>query len=457
MKLMQKVEKGFTLIELLIVITILSMVTIGLSSSMRSGTDVWQTENTHTERLQNALIGMDKMTRELKQARSIDEVEFIVDDKGVPIINEEDGSVSYKSIDFIDVKDVSSNFRYNNNYVVYNDAPLAGPITSLKFTCYDITGIHPINDPAYSDRIRLVKIDMVAGSGNSISVPVSSAVSFGDIGIGGGEYNDPENPPGGGGSDHGDDPGGGNEPPVPPGGGSGLYNYAIFGGAGFEMKNNAWIGSYQSYLAHSYKDPPANIGTLASGEIKNNLTLYGSVVAGVTATIQKADVISGDCINNADFTKFHLPEPMSSGTYINWTNQALTPGKYYFNSIPGDVNINISDTDLLHSNGVQIFVKGDLGDNDNDINITLNGKVPDPNNPKDMEKVAMIYVEVQGNISMKNNASLIGTFYASKGNIISKNNLAVYGSLYAKGIVEAKNNLDVFYVPANINVLPPTW
>jgi prepilin-type N-terminal cleavage/methylation domain-containing protein len=465
MKLKQKVEKGVTLIELLIALSIVSVVMVGIGSQMKVGGDVWQSADKHTELLQNGLIGMDKMTRELKQAESITDIKYpIVDDKGKPIINE-DKSISYKSIDFIDVNDFSSNFQYNNsnNYLEYNDVQLAGPITSLKFTCYRSDGVTPINDTAYSDRIRLVKIDMVAqeGSTSTIQVPVSSAVSVGDK-----TYIDEF-------LDNDDKENNINV----------LYNYAIFGGNGVTMKNGSLVGSYQSSLAKSYKDPPANIGTLKSVIIKNNLTLYGSITAGGSITTGNkleggAPTEDGKPAISPDtaFNNFHLPDPapapIPSTLYKDWTtNQTLTPGKYYFNSIPGGatINIEIGETDVDNNNGVQIFIKENLGEDNKDINMTLyNGE---PTTAEDMKKVALIYVEVQGNIiaTKGGGSSLIGTVYASgegtgKGNIDFKNNLTVYGSLYARGMVAdidkpnaPTNNPTVIFVPANINVLPDTW
>jgi len=491
-KITNGAKKGITLIELMIALVILSLIGTALVSNMQTGIDVWETENTHTELLQNAVTGLDKMTRELKQATQI-----------VSVINPISGKNDY--IRFKDANKTDKVFQFNNNYLEFGNAVtterLAGPITKLEFKYFgyanDGTGKTILKDlgtnPEDKDKIRLIRIDMEAKeAGSGISLPVSSQVAVLTESLS-------------------DDDSGEEKDKIK------LQNYALFGFNGFQIKNNLWIGSYPEP-----NNPPANVGSFAPGMIFNNLTLYGSVFAKGDIDLSNNDAIYGDVFSGGNVTvnkttitgslnyaypgtlspenytagggnQVHevldeyfwntLPKPYpftpgtgtqkinnkevfapNPGTYGDIEGKGgtlqLSNGEYYFNNVTGQMTIDIKNI----SSGIRIFIAGNFDDKGNGINMTIDGSPIDINNPSHREIASLIYIEVQGNISITPNNILAGTIYASdpnEGNIVFKSSLTVVGALYGMGVVGdtkiPNNSLTIYYIPADENNLPETW
>jgi hypothetical protein len=103
----------------------------------------WDIKQSSAEMLQNGRVLMDHINRNLSKAKQIT-------------------AVSSSSIDFNDCNDVA--WRYNigaGNYVQFGQpgsmSDLAGPVSSLVFTCYDACDLAtPITNPA---DVRVVKVD----------------------------------------------------------------------------------------------------------------------------------------------------------------------------------------------------------------------------------------------------------------------------------------------------------
>lgn len=77
-------ERGFTLVEMLVSISILSVIMAGMFSFLWGASSHWQTGRDAAEVVDNARLGLNRMTRELKQASAIlvaqpDEVQFVAD------------------------------------------------------------------------------------------------------------------------------------------------------------------------------------------------------------------------------------------------------------------------------------------------------------------------------------------------------------------------------------------
>ena len=248
-------DSGFTLVEILVVISIIAIITVAVSSYVRIGGGIWETENKHTEVFQNALIGLDKISRELKQAKEI---------TAVSDPNDPDG---YGYIIFKDVNGTSSSFQYKSNgsvsdYLEYGSSgeKMAGPITSLKFQCSQVDGITPTTDP---DKIRLIKIDMVAKDSNTaITVPVSSEVSLGN-----------------------------EERYV-----IDLLDYYIYGGTNFSLKNDTLIKS------PTQMNPPVNLGANNIGTIYQGSNIYGNIITKQGLMIENNARVWGNIYCASDVT-----------------------------------------------------------------------------------------------------------------------------------------------------------
>ena len=81
---LKKEEDGFSLIELLVSISILTVIMAGMFSFLWGASKHWTTAQNSAEVTENARLGLNRMTRELKQASNVtaaqtDEVTFTVD------------------------------------------------------------------------------------------------------------------------------------------------------------------------------------------------------------------------------------------------------------------------------------------------------------------------------------------------------------------------------------------
>ncbi len=120
---------GFTIVELLLVVAVMALLTAALSPLFRTSYQAWRLGDRRAEVIQNARIGMDKMSWELKQIKMVSGVSSPTDPQGY--------------ITFLDYEENFKEFRYEVGYLAYVSgtvATLAGPIESLYFSCYESNG-----------------------------------------------------------------------------------------------------------------------------------------------------------------------------------------------------------------------------------------------------------------------------------------------------------------------------
>jgi len=262
-----------------------------------------------------------------------------------------------------------------------------------------------------------------------------------------------------------------------------IFNNLTLYGSIFAKGNIKLSGNQKSYID----------GDVFSG---GNVTIDKSG-AKITGSLNYAGTLSPESYKEAGggnqkypildsyFLEYLLPKPFPLESYldpkakkININNEILTlnpgaygdtfsnnggtlrlsNGDYYFNSVTGKMTIDIKNI----SSGIRIFIAGDFEAQGSGINMTINGSPIDINNPSHREIASLIYIEVQGNISMTSNEKFAGTIYASnpdkdKGYITLKNIPTIIGALYARGEVIQNNTLTIYYIPADENNLPDTW
>ena len=132
-----------TLMELIIAMAMLTIIFAVVLPQFAVIRNSWDTKQSIAEMLQNGRVLMDHINRNLSKAKQIT-------------------AVSSSSIDFNDCNDVA--WRYNigaENYVQFGQpgsmSDLAGPVSSLVFTCYDACDLAtPITNP---DDIRVIEVD----------------------------------------------------------------------------------------------------------------------------------------------------------------------------------------------------------------------------------------------------------------------------------------------------------
>lgn len=279
-KLINNKMKGFTLIEILIALSILGIIAVAISSKIGTGGDVWETESEHTELMQNAIVGLDKITRELKQAYEITAI------SGPGNTN---GFVNFKYVD-----GTSNSFRFNNGYIENGNSRLAGPVTELIFRCYDYTGDIQVKNPNGDNlnllsedlkRIKLIDIQIETKKPNSsIRVPVSSKVSLGDD----------------------------LEYIFTP------FKFAIFGNQGVTISNQLWIGVHPS-PRYPARDAPANVGSFRQDAISlQNVKIFGDVIVYGNITFSNNSFVSGDVL---------------CGSYVTVKQNSMVAGNIYTDSV----------------------------------------------------------------------------------------------------------------------------
>lgn len=155
---------GMTLIELLTVVAIVAVVMLSLAPHITTGRQAWEiVGDRHAEVMQNSRMGLDKMTREIRQAQSIT-----------------DAGSDY--IEFVNRDDNDMRFEYDDaagEYLEYGSPggldPLSGPIGSLSMVYYEEDGVTSTTTP---ENIRSVQIQMTTldSEGKVSDITLSSRV-----------------------------------------------------------------------------------------------------------------------------------------------------------------------------------------------------------------------------------------------------------------------------------------
>lgn len=190
-----KNESGFTFIELLVMTLVVSMILIAVPASFRSGTEIWEKGRRHDEMLQNAMVGMEDLTRELRQAKDIRAISSSGASNGYidfrykdDIDGDGDKEYKYQKYEYNGTEDYLQ-YAWSSNEATYlssNLNPLAGPVSSLTFTAYKGYTVDDEGDmveqqaalPDEIDKIRSVRIKMITydAQGKVNPIPLSARI-----------------------------------------------------------------------------------------------------------------------------------------------------------------------------------------------------------------------------------------------------------------------------------------
>ncbi len=141
-------SKGMTIVEMVMAMAIMTIVFAALLPQFRAIQNSWGSKADNAETLQNSRVLMDHLSRNLSKAARLTAV------SGPSVTN-----------GYVEFKDNGGNIlRYdisNNNYVEFgpvgNLSELAGPVSQLKFTCYDACDLgSPTTDV---NKIRNIKFN----------------------------------------------------------------------------------------------------------------------------------------------------------------------------------------------------------------------------------------------------------------------------------------------------------
>ncbi len=183
-------ERGLTLVETLVMTLVISLVLIAVPASLKSGIGVWDRGSRHSELVQNALVGMEELTRELRQAKNIRAISPSGASNGFIDFRYEDdiGGYKYQRYEYNGTDDYLQ-YAWSDNEAVHlssNLDLLAGPINSLTFTAYKEYTVDDEGDiveqeatiPNEIKQVRAVHIKMVTydDQGKVNPIPISARV-----------------------------------------------------------------------------------------------------------------------------------------------------------------------------------------------------------------------------------------------------------------------------------------
>jgi len=138
---------GMTLVEILVAMAIIVIVMAAIVPQLRAIRSSWDSKRENVEVIQNGRVLVDHINSQLAQAESITAVSDSGETSGYIQFVDNDGNTMRYEID-------------GSNYVVFgpvgNLSELAGPVSQLQFTCYDVCDLDtPITDV---NSIRTVKV-----------------------------------------------------------------------------------------------------------------------------------------------------------------------------------------------------------------------------------------------------------------------------------------------------------
>jgi len=149
---------AITLLEMVIAIAIITIVFAAVVPQFRVINNSWDSKQSNAEVLQNGRVLIDHINRNLSKAVKITAVSNSLETNG-----------------YIEFEDNDSNtLRYDigaNNYIEFgpvgNLSDLAGPVSSLLFTCYDSNDF--VNLTTDVNSIRLVKVQAILPNSAALS------------------------------------------------------------------------------------------------------------------------------------------------------------------------------------------------------------------------------------------------------------------------------------------------
>jgi type II secretory pathway pseudopilin PulG len=464
-------ERGVTLIELMVVAFLVAMIITVMPSSFRGGTQVWQKGDRHSEVVQNSLVAMEEMAREIKQADSIIAVSGSENTNGYIRLKYEDpigedgesviGEDKYQEYEFATSDYLQHDYSYDPDGDPIAPEELAGPLTSLTFTCYAADDTTVLNEEGPlvnneeeqddADDIRSVLIQMYTHDSQGVvrDIPITDRVYIGSL-----------LPTRRAGDD-----------------------FVIYGDLGVDFRQNIQVYGSDSGL-------PGNVGSGPMGTIYlgNNVNIEDGVILGNEDNLdfQNEDQITYGGVFEADIElpcqtdltgfnpddyedviagnsetvppegstdPFLTPGPYRDLIMGNSCTLYLGSGNYCFRSITTGNNLNIY-IDLSDGGDVKVFVLGQV-----DIGTQLDQDFTDVS--VEGASAESVYWEIQYQSSSPDDpafiigrgADWIGTIYCPFGHLGDPNNqitdTTINGALYSGGWVYVFNNLVVNYVPSD--------
>ena len=325
-----KRKKGVTLIELLIIVVIIAIVGTAGALSFKSGHNTWGNSDKQSETIQNAVVGMEKLEREIKNSPGLTSFS----DSAIRFaVLRNDGSGNYVT--------QYAMAKRNGDYLMYGERPtdssnegdwtlnnLAYPVTNLSFSFLKSDGSPAVPGTDGPDTVKSIEIKMTTADGD-ITIPLKSKayLVMNSDGVVDAEHFDGTPDPDDTGEHHFDegekDTGGVPPPPGSKGDGAGgwsIADYAVYGDTGVIINNSGKV--YGS------------VGTGgATYDSHNSVEVQGYLVARGTLNMNNSGAICGDSVAAA----------YASPSSVSFANSARANAHFWTRR-----NINMSNSSWIH-------------------------------------------------------------------------------------------------------------
>jgi hypothetical protein len=338
-KIAKKNENGFTLIEILLISVIVLLIAVSVTMLFTGGRKTWTSADKGSETIQNAVIGMEKLVREIKNSPGLTdfneaigaepEIRFKIlrkDGSGKDItryakVKREGNYLKYGER----ATDSETDGDWTLSSLVYPEFPLSNlayPVTNLSFTFKKLNG----DTATELSDVKSVVINMTT-SEDGVTIPLKSSTYLVMEEATAQEMNfdgtpdDPNDPAPPGSEEHhfneGNNENPPGNPPPPPGangdnvGGWSISDYAVYGDRAVSISNSVVING--------------NTGTRnlsgAAFNSANSSEIYGYLAVKGSLNMSNSGAINGNSIAAA------CVSPSSYST--NFANSAKTNSHFW--------------------------------------------------------------------------------------------------------------------------------
>jgi type II secretory pathway pseudopilin PulG len=182
-KIFRKNEKGFTLIEILLISVIVLLIGVSIILPFRGGKNTWKSADKDSETIQNAVIGMEKVVREIKNSPGLTDfsptaIRFAVLRQDTTDIDGDGNTTEYvskyamvkRSGDYLKYGERDTDSSSEGDWTLSN---LAYPVTNLSFAFKKGDGSDAVPGTDPPEDVKSILINLTTSEGG-VTIPLTS-------------------------------------------------------------------------------------------------------------------------------------------------------------------------------------------------------------------------------------------------------------------------------------------